>query len=153
MDSDDRVAGGEDREASLKLWVVMNRAMRAVGEHLRRNVEAQGLHPSEFAMLEALLHKGSLTLGEVGERVLLTSGSVTRVADKMEERGLIRRRPSAEDRRVCQVELTDEGRELIERVFPPHAESLQAAMGGLTVEEKRIATAMIRRLGRYAAQG
>jgi MarR family 2-MHQ and catechol resistance regulon transcriptional repressor len=49
------------------------------------------------------------------------------------------------------VELTDDGRELVAEVFPEYTEALRSAMGGLTVEEKRIAAAMLRRLGLHAA--
>ncbi|HLM69280.1 MAG TPA: MarR family transcriptional regulator [Longimicrobium sp.] len=142
----------EDTAAALKLWVVLNRAQRAIGERARRQIERQGLRPTEFAVLEALFHKGPLTLGQVGERVLVTSGSVTPVADKLEQRGLIQRRISPEDRRVCYAELTEAGRALIGGIFPDHAEVIRGATDGLTVEEKRIATALLRRLGRHAAE-
>ncbi len=141
----------EDTAAALRLWVVLNRAIRAIAEHPRRQIERHGLRPTEFAVLESLYHKGPLTLGQIGESVLVTSGSVTPVADKLERRALIQRRISSEDRRVCYAELTEAGRELIGGIFPEHAEVIRAAMEGLTVEEKRIATALLRRLGRRAA--
>ena len=141
----------EDTAAALKLWVVLNRAHRAIAEHARRQIERQELRTTEFAVLEALYHKGPLTLGQIGESVLVTSGSVTPVADKLERRALIQRRISSEDRRVCFAELTDAGRELVGAIFPDHAEVIRGAMEGLTVEEKRIATALLRRLGRHAA--
>ncbi len=156
MNTDDAFAASapkdEDTAAALKLWVVLSRAQRAIGERARREIERQGLRPTEFGVLEALYHKGPLTLGQVGERVLVTSGSVTPVADKLERRGLIQRRISSEDRRVCYAELTDAGRELVGAIFPDHAEVIRGAMEGLTVEEKRIATALLRRLGRHAAE-
>lgn len=155
MTTNDRIAPDlrkeEDTAAALKLWVVLNRAHRSIAEHARRQIERQGLHPTEFAVLEALYHKGPLTLGQVGDSVLLTSGSTTTVVHKLEQRGLVARRASAEDRRVCFAELTEDGRELVGRIFPEHAEVLRSAMGGLTVEEKRIAAAMLRRLGLHAA--
>lgn len=142
----------EDTAASLKLWVVLNRAHRAITEHARRQIERQGLRPTEFGVLEALYHKGPLALGEVGERVLLTSGSTTAVVDKLEQRGLLFRRASSQDRRVCYAELTDEGRALVATIFPGHAEVLRGAMDGLTTQEKQIVTALLRRLGRHAAE-
>lgn len=142
----------EDTAAALKLWVVLSRAHRAIGERARREIERQGLRPTEFGVLEALYHKGPLTLGQVGERVLVTSGSVTPVADKLEQRGLIARRMSSEDRRVCYAELTDAGRELVDGIFPEHAEVIRGVMEGLTTEEKRITTSLLRRLGRHAAE-
>ena len=156
MNADDSLAqrppDDEDTAAALKLWVVLNRAQRAIAERTRRHIEQQCLRPTEFGVLEALYHKGPLTLGQVGQLVLITTGSVTPVADKLEQRGLIQRRISAEDRRVCYAELTEAGREMIAGIFPEHAEVVCTAMEGLTLEEKRIATALLRRLGRHAAE-
>jgi MarR family transcriptional regulator, 2-MHQ and catechol-resistance regulon repressor len=140
----------EDTAASLKLWVVLSRAFRAVADQARRDNERHGLGTTEFAVLEVLHHKGPLLVGEVGSRILVTSGSTTYVIDKLENRGLVARRPCPDDRRASHVELTDAGRELIATIFPEHAEAIRRAMAGLTPEEKRIATGLLRRLGRFA---
>ncbi len=136
----------EDTSAALQLWIVLSRAQRAVAEQARRNIERYGLGITEFAVLEALYQHGPLTLGEVGEHVLLTSGSTTYVADKLEQRGLLTRRACLEDRRVCYAELTGEGAAMIAEIFPQHAAALRRALSGLTTEEKRIAVALLRRL-------
>jgi MarR family transcriptional regulator, 2-MHQ and catechol-resistance regulon repressor len=143
----------EDTAAALKLWVVLSRAHRAVAEQARRDNERHGLHPTEFGVLEALYHKGPLLVGEVGSRILLTSGSTTHVIDKLEQRGLVSRRPCPTDRRALHVELTEEGRALIGGVFPEHARVIRRVTGGLTTEEKRIAAALLKRLGRFARDG
>jgi MarR family 2-MHQ and catechol resistance regulon transcriptional repressor len=140
----------EDTAAALKLWVVLSRAHRTIGEHARRDIERHELGTTEFAVLEVLFHRGPLMIGEVGERVLLTSGSTTYVVDKLEGRGLLHRRACREDRRVTYVELTEEGRALLGEIFPEHAEALRRAMEGLTTEEKRIVAALLRRLGLHA---
>jgi MarR family 2-MHQ and catechol resistance regulon transcriptional repressor len=142
-----------ETSAALKLWVVLNRAQRAIGDHVRRSLEGSGLAPTEFGVLEVLLHKGPLTAGEIGSRVLLASGSITYVVDKLQARGLVARRPCQEDRRAIYVELTEEGRTLIAGVFPAHAAALREAMAGLTTEEKQIAAVLVRRLGRHARDG
>ena len=141
---------GEETETALKLWVVLNRASRAIADRIRSSIERHELSLSEFGVLEVLYSKGRLLVGEIGNRVLLTSGSTTYVIDKLEERGLVVRRPCAEDRRALHVELTEKGRELIAGIFPQHAEEVRLALGGLTAEEQRIATAMLKRLGRFA---
>lgn len=136
--------------ASLKLWVVMNRAQASVGDALRRQVETHGLSFTEFAVLEALLHKGALPIGEIGLRILLSSGSMTYVIDKLEKRELIRRRACAEDRRIVYAELTEAGRALIDRVFPEHAALLRALMGDLPTEEIETAARQIKEVGLHA---
>ena len=139
-------------DISLKLWVVLNRAVNAVSDRLQQQVESHGLSFTEFAVLEVLYHKGVLPLGAIGEKVLLTSGSVTYVVDKLENRGLLQRLACPEDRRVVHADLTDEGRILMDRVFPEHAETLDAAMGGLSVKDRQTAIGLIKRLGLYAQE-
>lgn len=140
----------EDLDVSLKLWVVMNRALRSIEDRLRRQVEAHGLSLSEFAVLEVLLHKGALPIGEIGDKILLTSGSMTYVLDKLQGRDLIARRPSDQDRRILYAELTTKGRTLIKGVFAEHAALIGDLMAGLSLDEQRKATDLLRRLGLFA---
>jgi len=141
---------GEAADTALKLFVVLSRAYRSVEEHARRDQERHGLGGTEFGVLEVLYHKGPMLVGEVGSRILLTSGSTTYVVDKLEKRGLVTRRPCESDRRALYVELTGEGRALIAEIFPSHARAIETAVAGLTPEEQRIATALLKRLGRHA---
>lgn len=138
-------------ESALKLWVVMNRASRSIASRLRHQVERHGLTFTEFAVLEVLLHKGTLPAGEVGDRVLLTSGSMTYVLDKLQKNELIRRKPCPDDRRVVHVELTDSGRRLIEKVFPEHADLIRELFSVLQSNEQQQMTDQLKSVG-YAAE-
>ena len=135
---------------SLKLWLVLNRAARSIEDGLRGQTERHGLSLTEFAVLEALLHKGTLPLGEIGERILKAGASITYIVDKLERRGLLERQSCPTDRRRVHAALTAEGRALIERVFDDHATTLAALSEGLTPDEQAVATDLLKRLGRYA---
>jgi MarR family 2-MHQ and catechol resistance regulon transcriptional repressor len=124
----------------------MTRTAERLHDHLRRQVKAHGLTLTEFGVLEALLHKGPLTHGDVANRVLLASSSITYVIDKLEERGLLRRRRSDADRREKLAELTPAGREKIEDAFPEHASLINDLMADLSTEEKRTAASVLRRI-------
>ena len=141
-----------DREASLKLWIVLARAYRAVAERARRDIERSGLTASEFAVLEVLYHKGDLPVGEVAQRVLLTSGSMTYVINKLERRRLLARRHCTEDQRVTYLAINPAGRSLIASIFPRHVDAIRRATAGLSSKEKRLATLLLNRLGLAAAQ-
>ena len=140
-----------DRAAALKLWVVLSRAYDAIVRQASADVERQGLSMTDFSVLEVLYHRGPLSLGDIGERVLLRSGSVTYAVDRLEEKRLVRRRPSAEDQRVTFAELTPAGRAVMDRVFPVHAETIRQTLSGLSRAEKRQAADLLKRLGRRAA--
>jgi len=117
---------------------------------VRPQLAEGGLGMTEFAVLEVLYHNGALPLGEIRDRILVTGASTTYVVKKLEERGLMRRRTSAEDQRRVFGELTTKGRALIDQVFPTHADRLCEVMAGLSVSEKHAATRLLRRLSRHA---
>lgn len=137
-------------DSSLKLWVVMNHAFNSIEKRLRQQVEAHGISFSEFAVLEVLLHKGPLPIGDVGDRVLLTSASMTYVVDKLEERDLIERRPCSEDRRIIYAELTEQGRERIEEVFSEHSALIRRLTDELSPAERETMIDLLKRLGKSA---
>lgn len=136
---------------ALKLWVVLSRAFGAVSTRLGAGLAGTGLTDAEFGALEALYHKGPLLLGELQRSILVSSGGITYVVDRLERQGLVERRPCATDRRARYAALTPKGERLIGEIFPDHAESIRQALGGLTEEEKQQATLLLRKLGTHAA--
>jgi len=104
-------------------------------------------------VLELLYHKGPQPLQQIGSKVLMSSGNITYVVDKLEQKGLVKRRASLEDRRLIYAETTDAGNRLIEEVFPKHAEVIHQAVNGLTDEEKKLASQLLKKLGKYAEDG
>lgn len=139
-------------EQSLKLWVVLSRAFDAVQAHAVADVARHGLTITEFGVMEALFHKGPLLLGEVQRKILVTSGGVTYLIDRLAAKGLVERRRCDKDRRAYYAALTPEGEALIHEIFPQHAAAIHRALGGLDESEKAQAIAMMRTLGRYASE-
>jgi MarR family 2-MHQ and catechol resistance regulon transcriptional repressor len=134
-----------------KLWIVLVRCHHALTLLVERDISGLGLCISDFTALEALLHKGPLTISEIQAKVLLASGSMTAAVDRLEKRGLVLRTASAEDRRVRRIELTPEGRSLIEGVFGEHARHLEDSMQVLTEDEKQQLYGSLKKLGRSVA--
>ena len=144
----------EDREQTdraLKLWVVLSRAHAAVAAHSQADIARHGLTPMEFGIMEALHHKGPMILGEVQKKILVTSGGVTYLVDRLAAKGLVERRRCEHDRRAYYAALTPAGEEMIREIFPAHAEAVRNAMAALSEEEKDAATGLLRTLGRHAA--
>ena len=140
-----------ERDA-LKLWVILSRAYRAIEERATRDVAQHGLTLAEFGVLEALYHKGPMLLGEVQRSLLVSSGGVTYLVDRLERRGLVRRDECAEDRRARYAVLTPDGEAFVRRVFPPHAAEVRKAVAALSRDEQRALTGLLKRLGLGAAQ-
>jgi MarR family 2-MHQ and catechol resistance regulon transcriptional repressor len=141
----------ENRELALKLFVVLSKACKSMMDVTVKDMKKKGLSETEFTVLELLYHKGRFPLQRIGEKLLITSGGVTYTINKLENKGLLRRVACAEDRRVIYAEITETGRALFDRLFPSHAELIESIMQDLTVEEKRTAIALIKKIG-YAAK-
>lgn len=141
-----------NRDAALKLFVVLNRTVAALRQHAEADVARHGLTVVEFAVMEALYHRGDMPLGELQKRILVTSGGMTYLVDRLTEQGYVERKPCETDRRVRYASLTPKGRQLMAAIFPAHAEALERAMAGLTLDQKRKAVALLRELGTYAAE-
>lgn len=137
---------------ALRLYVVLSRASEALHAHTKSDIESHGLTQTEFAILEALYHKGSMLLGEVQKKILVSSGGITFLIDKLVQRGLVQRRRCESDRRARYAELTDAGRDLIARIFPGHADVIRQAVAGLTPAEQQTLTELLKKLGHSAAE-
>lgn len=111
-----------------------------------------GLCMTDFAILEALLHKGSLTIGEIQRKVLLASGSMTAAVDRLEKRRLVVRKATAEDRRARVIELTGSGKRLAEKAFGEHAADLDRLFSVLDEQEIQDLYASLKKLGIAAAE-
>ena len=81
-----------------KLWIVLARCHRALAISLERSIADLRLCLSDFIVLEALLHKGPLTISEIQAKVLLASGSMTAAVDRVESMGLVIRNTTDKDR-------------------------------------------------------
>src|ERR1051325_540384 len=89
-----------DGSLALKLWVALARAHNAIYSHVQNDVAESGLTVAEFAVLEALYHKGPMLLGEVQRRILVSSGGITYLVDRLTNKGLVERRECPDDRRA-----------------------------------------------------
>src|SRR5881628_2305618 len=145
----DSLTGGSGVHVFLVLW----KAARALHAYAEKSVSRLEMCGSDFAVLEALLHKGPLPVNEIGKKVLLTSGSITVAVDRLETKELVERRAHGSDRRARIVHLTKEGRKLITRAYAQHAADLeQLASASLTTTERATLISLLKKIGYKAAQ-
>ncbi|MBS4189011.1 MarR family transcriptional regulator [Bacillus sp. FJAT-49705] len=137
----------EQIKQSLKLFIVLSRAYRSINENVNKLIQTYGLNPTEFAVLELLYHKGDQPLQQIGGKILLASGSITYVVDKLEQKGFIRRAACPKDRRVTYGQITEAGKAFIEDIFPDHEKQIHTLMSELSEEEKDTAINLLKKLG------
>lgn len=136
-----------ESELSLKLFIVLSRANRAVTDRIKEDIKSHGLNPTEFAVLELLFHKGDQPIQRIGNKILLSSGSMTYVIDKLEGKQLLQRRPCPDDRRITYATITEEGRTLMASIFPKHREAIRSTFSGLDTVEKQQMIDLLKKLG------
>lgn len=139
------------RNPAAHVRLVLWRANKALEKVEQAHLQSLGLGLSDFAILEVLLHKGDLPVNAIGEKVLLTSGSITTAIQRLEEKGWVVREKSSQDRRVVCVALTASGRERIEALFAKHVSRLEDVTSVLSEAEQGQLIALLKKLGRHAS--
>lgn len=112
-------------EIALKSLTVLLRSSQSIEEVLRKDMQRYGLNMTEFAVLELLYHKGEQPIQKIGEKILITSGSITYVVDKLEKKGFAERIACPTDRRVTFASITESGKQFMDEIFPQHEKKVE----------------------------
>ncbi|TGG86759.1 MarR family winged helix-turn-helix transcriptional regulator [Geotoga petraea] len=121
----------------LKIIIALSRANQAILKKIEKSMNKNGLTVSEFGVMELLLHKGKQPVQKIAERILVTSGTITYVINKLIKKGYIKRERCNEDKRIYYVDLTEEGRIFIEKVFKEHEKYLSKLFQEIDNNDKK----------------
>ncbi|MES9684027.1 MarR family transcriptional regulator [Bacillus sp. AFS001701] len=132
---------------SLQLYSEICKANRFLTDASINNIKCFGLNLTEFAVLELLYHKGDQPIQQIGKRILISSGNMTYVLDKLEARRYIKRVNCPKDRRVIYAALTEEGRRVISCIFPAHSEMIHNLFSQLNSAEKDMLIYLLKKVG------
>lgn len=102
----------------LKIFIGMSRALNKINRATNKVYSKYGLTSGQFAVLEALYHKGDLSVGEVQEKILTTSGTIPVIIKNLEKEGFLEKTNDEKDKRRYILHITEKGRELMDIVFP-----------------------------------
>jgi DNA-binding MarR family transcriptional regulator len=114
-----------------------------------RDFAAEGIDEGGFAVLAALRRAGEpfeLTPTALNRELLISSGGVTHLVDRLERKGLVVRRPGVADRRCVRVALTSEGKDVADRSMTVHATTERRLVDGLTPTEQEQLAGLLRKL-------
>ena len=132
---------------TLDTFIKLTRCTNSVLARLSERNTLDDLTPSQFAVLEALYHLGSMTQGEISVKVLKSGSNMTTVTDNLERDGLVRRERDNNDRRVIHIHITEAGIGKIEAVLPGHIEALVDEFSVLTPDEQDTLGELCKKLG------
>jgi MarR family transcriptional regulator, 2-MHQ and catechol-resistance regulon repressor len=110
------------------------------------HVRTLGLTPAQFDIVATLGNTPGMTTRELGERTLITKGTLTGVVDRLVDKKLVRRAAMPSDGRCQIVQLTAQGERLFARIFPAHLAHMERAFAQLSQKELSGMTESLRRL-------
>jgi DNA-binding MarR family transcriptional regulator len=140
---DSKQAAQEPYLALVRELVFTYQAFTKTGEtHIRK----LGLTPPQFDVIATLGNTKGFNFKELGEKTLITKGTLTGVIDRLEEKGLVQRQMDQHDRRMFQVVLTKQGEEIFEKVFPAQILHFRKQFQTLTSEEHEEILTALRKL-------
>ena len=120
--------------ASLQVHLRIASCRNLLMREARRSVERWGLTLPQFDVLAELERerKRGFTFGELSQLLLVTSGNLTGIVDRLEADGFARRKHDKSDRRVVRIVLTPKGLRLIKHILPLHAQDIQTSLNSMT---------------------
>ena len=142
-----RYRGAPDEVLALDAYIKLSRAAEATENNINQHLKDHNLTTSQFGVLETLYHLGSLQTGQLGEKILKSSGNMTLVIDNLVKRGLVRRQRLEDDRRCVEIRLTEQGRSLVKKILPDHVQRVVIAFAALTPAEQAQLGTLCRKLG------
>jgi MarR family transcriptional regulator, 2-MHQ and catechol-resistance regulon repressor len=135
-----------ERKCTNQPFLLLMQTSKAIQERIRDEMSIYNLSITEFSVLEVLYFQGKQTIQQIGNRILISSGSMTYVIDKLEQKGIIKRNDCKEDRRVIHITLTAEGLDLMEKIMPDYQDMVDSFFGGLTGDESQLLVSFIKKI-------
>lgn len=133
----------------LKMWIRLLGVTRAAQGELREFLRLKhNTTLPRFDVMAALYRRrDGVTMSELSRLLLVSNGNATTVVDRLEADGLVRRSPSAQDRRTVFVALTTEGLRVFEGLAAEHEAEVDRIFSGLTEADLDILTDILKRRG------
>ncbi|MGJ7913346.1 MarR family winged helix-turn-helix transcriptional regulator [Neobacillus sp. LXY-1] len=135
-----------ERKCNNLPFLVLMQTSKAIHEKIKEEIAKNNFSITEFSVLEVLYQKGKQTIQQIGSSILISSGSMTYVIDKLEQRGLLSRNACPEDRRVIHVVLTDDGNKLMNEIMPKYNEFVHQLFDSLNADEAEILVHLLKKV-------
>ncbi|MDR7002995.1 MarR family transcriptional regulator [Neobacillus niacini] len=135
-----------ERKCNNLPFLILMQTSKAIHERIKEEMAKNNLGITEFSVLEVLYQKGKQTIQQIGNCILISSGSMTYVIDKLEQKGLLSRNACPDDRRVIHVILTDDGNQLMNEIMPKYHEFINHMFDSLDSNEAETLVQLLKKL-------
>ncbi|MGD0037669.1 MAG: MarR family transcriptional regulator [Bacteroidota bacterium] len=138
---------GNKVDLALSMWVKLVRAHDTFSHLTAANIRSFGLTSAQFGVIECLGHLGTMLIGDLTKKHLVSGGNMTVVVDNLEKDGLVERLINSEDHRAFYVKLTPKGKRLFEKIFLKHAQYIVKLASVLSESEQAELSLLLKKLG------
>ncbi|YAF98927.1 MAG: MarR family winged helix-turn-helix transcriptional regulator (plasmid) [Nodularia sp. CChRGM 3473] len=134
------------KEEFIPIMRELARTYQAFSAYSEAHVREMGLTSAQFDVIATLGNTQGMSMGEIGEKTLITKGTLTGIIDRLKQKQLVEREVPADNRRSVIVRLTPKGEALFAQVFPEHIAYLKERFTQLEPSELKLLEVLLKRL-------
>ncbi|MCZ6828584.1 MAG: MarR family transcriptional regulator [Gammaproteobacteria bacterium] len=124
------------------LWHIVLESQNKIDDAMR----AHDIRAPSWRVIMILHEHGSMTISEISKDVLLENSRLSRIAQNLEEKGIVQRAKCTDDQRYTRLQLTKKGRQIFEDLAPIAERQLESTLHGFSSQERKQLDQMVRRL-------
>ena len=135
-----------EKQCKTEPFKILMQTSKNIQDQIKVEISKSDLNITEFSVLETLYHKGQQTIHQIGNSILISSGSMTYVIDKLEKKDLLKRTDCPNDRRAIFIVLTPKGEELMDKIMPEYQEFINHMFDSLNTEEAGLLIKLLQKI-------
>ena len=132
----------------LKTLTILFRTRDTLKEIIKEDVKGYGLNVTEFGTMEALYHKGPLSISQILKKVLIANSSMSYVLETLETKEYVQRKKNPKDKRSFVIELTEKGKTTFECMYDHHKKTIRARLDALSEDEEKTLQSLLKKIGK-----
>lgn len=136
-----------ENNIDLRLMTILLRSSQSIEAAIRHEVAQYNLNPTEFGVLEVLYHKGMLSIQSIMEKILIAKSSMSYCLEQLVHKNLVRKQQDDHDRRIYFIELTNNGKLFMDKMFPKHIKFINNLFNSVDEENKNTLVKSLKEIG------
>lgn len=130
----------------LNVFINLIKTESMLVKYLNRSLSGYNLNMTDFSVIDLLFQKGEQTIQKIAEKIMITSGSITYVVNKLERMELISRRKDVNDSRISHIKLTPYGKEVLISILPLQMEKIREIFSELTENDLTLLNNILKKI-------
>ena len=130
----------------VELWRSVVDSWRRLQRAAEKNLLRADLSVAELRILKVLREQGSSPMNRFSTETMLSQPTITGIVDKLEERGLVKRVRSKEDRREVLIAITPMGRDILAKGMDMHRRFVERALSAMKADEVALLVSLLEKL-------